>query len=359
MTEKHVYDDEFSEEEQRAFDEMTKGLKGEEPVEPARHDDVKTEARQDVKEEAKPEAKPDEPEDGEITVDEDGRARQPNGRFANKYVPHKTYHSERERRKGAEAELSRIREEKIRSDEQLAILKRAYEGESKPEGKPADDSEAPIDPNVDFIGAVAQLQKWQKEYAEKTDKRHEESREQDARRLQWERWGRDIHAYGQQQPEFQAAVGHLLSTRHKMLELEGVAEKEVREEILKREEHALFSRAYAEGRNPAETVWQMAQIYGYKPGDKAAIPPSFTPAEHKDMQRGATSFQVENTPAGQRIASINEKMAKAGGSLSNAHGSGGDFLSAQQLANMSEEEHDAYFDRIGQLAYEKRYMGRM
>jgi len=124
-------------------------------------------------------------------------------------------------------------------------------------------------------------------------------------------------------------------------------------EMLRQEERALYQNAFESNANPAENIYRMAQMRGYRPAppaNAAAAAVTNGAAAPALAARPGTPLAAAPSPgtpsAADVVASI-QNGQKAAMSLSNASGSNaGIDLTPQALAEMSEEK---FADIVNQL----------
>lgn len=298
-----------------------------------------------------PKTEEDDPE--AITIDEDGRARNARGKF----VPHKALHAEREEHKKTRSERDNLKLENAKYSERLNMLLQALEPEPKPQTTAAAHEQEiqPVNPEEDLIGALKQIQELTIRGRGKPSQDVQELRQTVEQMQQHNqvvhlsnRYASDIQnakANVEAMPNFDDAVRHLVLQQDAMLAAQGWTDPSARRAEIQAAERNFVLKAYREGANPAERLYAMAKAVGWQPK-----------ANGNGTANGSNGQQ---SPVEQKIDNI-ARMQKASPSLSNVSGAGGDSLpSAAQIAAMSEEDFDAFVNRVGGIkAFEKRYMGR-
>jgi hypothetical protein len=108
----------------------------------------------------------------------------------------------------------------------------------------------------------------------------------------------------------------------------GMTDVAERNRFIANEERGLVAQAFRSRRSPAQMLYNLAVARGFT----APAPSSAT------QQQADPAQKVEQIARGQRVA---------GASLSGAGGSSGEGLTADALANMSEEEFAAMAAKLG------------
>ena len=279
------------------------------------------EAEPDKKEEAKPAeaAKPaesqDEPEPGEL--DADGKPKNP-GRWVN----HGAFHAERERRKAAEGKINELSEKFARADERMRLLSEAM---SRPQQEQQQEQQPP-DPEVDIFGAhkwaVGEINRLKAQVGETAKQTQEQQAAQNAERELHSAYLADAREFSGKTADFPTAYQHLLVARDRQLTKIGYSAQE-RQSLIHDEEKGLVQRAIKLGRSPAEMLYELSQELGYKKAE---------PVQEQPVVNGKAAEQIDKIKQGQ----------EASKSLSSAGGSPTDVLTAEALANMSEDEFAAW-----------------
>lgn len=271
-------------------------------------------------------AAPDEQVDaGEVYIDEHGKARSV---VSGKFVPHGAFHKERERRKATEAELQTYREKMARADERLSVLNEIIStGESpvaQQQAKPAEEA-APPDPEVDIFGYV----KWQAEKIKQLETEHQtQARQRENARLATEVqsfYRNDAMAFVKETPDFADAYQYVAQSYAQELRAKGLNDQQIQAQLMA-EESAIAYQSMVQKQSPSKVIYEMAKARGWTP--KGAAPSNGQPA------------------AQQKIANI-QQAQKVTATLSGAGSSGGEGLTAEALANMSEEEFAAVSAKLG------------
>lgn len=279
-----------------------------------------------------PEATDAEPPPGQVDdeegvyIDEDGKARSV---LTGKFVPHAALHKERERRKAIEQENLTYREKVARVEERLAVLnevmaavdgKRAAEGEvSKPD--------TPPNPEEDIFAYVKYLEQRVNKTDEERQSFAKQTQERQAREQLTAMYRQDALRFAEQAKDFGQAYSYLQKSKTEELTALGFSPQEIQRQ-LEHEELTAVTRALQARRSPAEAVYQAAKARGWR-GEEAAT------AAPVPQQNGAQKLQtIERAKQTQRT-------------LSGAGGSSGEGLTAEALANMSDDEFAAVAAKMG------------
>lgn len=306
-----------------------------------------------------PGADGDADEDGAITIGADGKARDT---LSGKYVPHHALHKERERRKATDAELMTLREKYARGEERLSVLMdlvQGADGGAKPApgaaapgaAKPGDESdpfaEEAIDPEVDVFGALKQSQRQTAALLKRITDGDQATKAKEASASVGTAYRSDAIAFARTQADFGDAYNHLIANMHQELEALGVADEAARNRAIAEREKEFVTQILAAKGSPAAALYKMAKVRGYTPKTAEPAPtPTPAPAPKPAADPGAVA----------KLEAINkakETVVSLGGSGGSA---GGDTLTIEALANMSEAEFANTAKRIGKAGM-ARIMG--
>lgn len=272
------------------------------------------------------------PEAQVVEVDDTGEAEgegDEKGDNKGKFVRHGAFHQERERRKQLEAKLQEREVEFARINERLAILSSAMQPTQQRQEAPA----APPDIEIDPIGYIKHLGEQLKQNGQQTEEMRRAAEVERETHTIVSSYQTDAARFAQETPDFRDAYGHLLQGRDRELALYGIADPQQRAQIINQEEQQLVRTALAQGKRPAQVVYEMAKARGY-----AGAPPAAAPAAQPSPQEEV-----------QRIA----EAAKANRSLSNMSGSGAKTqLTAQDLLAMDDKQFAALEESV-----KRRLMG--
>lgn len=230
-----------------------------------------------------------------------------------RYVPLDALHSERGKRKDAEAELADLRQ-------QLQQLQQMVQRPQPQQPQPQAEAEEPPDPLVDKAGYDAY---WHRKLAE-VSKPIQEQREREQQQQQYQSAVQQLHQYAvEHEQEFRkeygdrdydGALGFMRDRTRKNLKLMGVPDGQL-DQVLAQEEMKLTATAYQRGMNPAALVYNMALNSGFQPEAQAS-----QPSEADKVRRLGEA----------------QKQTKSASGVSGAARE--DEVSVEQLANMSQAE---------------------
>lgn len=234
-------------------------------------------------------------------------------------VPHGAFHEERERRKELQKQLAEEKEARIRlEDRQNKILEMMAKKEQPQEEQ--------------FVDPLARMENKVNEVIDKVNKKQElETAEAKAIREDNDlirRYSESAKAFSKDSPDFTEAYNYLLINRQKELSLMGFSDAEIRSQ-LSSEERLIVKRAYEGEKNPAEVVYALAKERGYKTASAAK-------KTIEDIDKGLKASK-----------SLGSGGAKSGDKDSL------ESLTATDLAEMSQEEFDAFFKNIEKQANRK------
>lgn len=251
-------------------------------------------------------------------------------------VPHAAFHEERERRKAAEAQIADLRKQQQTLEERTNLLLQRIQ--PAPSALPAQPPAIPSieeNPAAHIAGLLQQhgarldeVTRWalQQEQARQTQANIGSIQE---RALAMER------EFLRETPDYAQAVDHLANQRRLELAAAGYTDAAEREVILRNEALQVAQRALQGNKNPAEIIYELAKVRGWKA-------PAAEPTEPQTNANGATTPQqrIDQVRAGQQQAR----------SLGAARGAGPAPLNAQTLLAMS----DADFSKMLETSQEAR-----
>lgn len=244
--------------------------------------------------------------DGQQAEDEgeDGRS---------KTVPQGALHAEREKRKAAEAELGKIRE-------QLGALAKMREqvASRKPAELPAADDPA----------AIEHLRTRLSEIEGNTTRLSQHLDNQAINNAEMEQLGsvaaQSDARFRADHPDYDAAITHVVNARAQELALYGLSTPQIRQTIAE-EATEIVRSAIAQGRDPAELGYEIAKSRGYRPE-----------AQAKPKGGG-------NTGLAERTLAAIAEARKQGKSLGGSGGAAPKSLNAEAVLAMGPEEFDALY----------------
>jgi len=199
-------------------------------------------------------------------------------------VPHAALHRERKLRQEAEKRERERAIEFARAEERLRIIQETWE---KQQQAPAAQPEPAPDPNADPLGYVnhqLQEERRAREALEKQVREQQGLTEQQRQQAQittrYSAAAREFHA---KTPDFTDAYQHLWKELDQDLIDQGVADPNVRRNALMQDEIKFAHAMMAQGKNPAEVIYQWSKRRGF--AGKATEPaPPMPPEEQVELQ---------------------------------------------------------------------------
>lgn len=289
--------------------EKAEGLT-EQKAEPEKPEKVEAkDAPKEEKKEAKAEG--DDPE-AEETVELENKGR---------FVRHGAFHKERMQRKALEqqlaernAKLAEREQAFARVDERLKLLNEALSPKEQQDDKAPDPEHDPIGFMRWQAKRIEQLEGKTVEVAKTAQQQQEEVNIRNA-------YVADARAFVGKTPDFTEAYQFLLQGRDLELQAYGITDAQERAKIIQDEERNLVARALKDNASPSERVYNLAKARGYA-----------KKAEAKPEPDKKAEEQIDTIARGQAASKT----------LSSAGGSPTEVLTAEALANMSEEEFQAW-----------------
>lgn len=322
-------DDAFSAEEQAAWDAMRSGATDLEPLAGS------TVAPAPA---AAPEGAPAPTPAGEAAapgevVDPDAEDADDPEKNRGRFVRHGAFHKEREARKAAQRDLAALQEKFARGDERLRILSEAMQKPAAPAQPAAAAEPAKVpDPNEDIFGYAKYLEEQiqairtgQTQLTETQKKAEEDRRAADERNDVIGFYRQDLQRAVAADATLSDAYQHLFSGRVAELQLVGMSEADAVQTV-REEEFNLAQTARQRGQSPAALIAALAKSRGFAPKAAEAAPAATAPAE----------------TAAEKAARVDAGQKGPGMSLSAAGGSPAGEVTAEMLANMSDEEFSAF-----------------
>lgn len=225
-----------------------------------------------------------------------------------KFVPHAALHEERETRKKAEARAAEL------ETWQRQMMARFQEAEAR-KAEQAAEAQRPKIPTVDedpighIVGRLDEVQNL-------TVEQQNWARQQ-AEQAQWSGYvQQDRQQFVAQNPDFEAAVGHLAQNRQAMYEAMGYSPSQVQMAMAQDAQNVGLT-ARQTGQSPSQLLYNLARAAGYQ-----KAPVEGAAAKLETIQRGQET--TRNAGAGKAKASLDPK----------------------DLLNMSDEEFDLHFDKV-------------
>lgn len=252
-----------------------------------------------------------------------------------RFVRHGAFHKEREARKTAQRQLSELQEKFARGDERLRILSEAMQrpaAPAQPAAAAAEPAKVP-DPNEDIFGYAKYLEEQiQAIRAGQTQLTETQKKAEDDRRAADERndvigfYREDLQRAVAADATISDAYQHLFSGRVAELQLVGMSEAEAVQTV-REEEFNLAQTARQRGQSPAALIAALAKSRGFAPKAPEAAP-------------AAAAAPAET--AAEKAARVEAGQKGPGMSLSATGGSPAGEVTAEMLANMSDEEFSAF-----------------
>lgn len=275
-----------------------------------------------------------EEDDGSIEISADGKLARDTktGRF----VPIQALHRERERLQASKAELSELREKFTRADERLAVFNKAFEGQMPATAGQKADETAP-DPEKDIFGAFKWATDRIAKLETKLDSTAKNTQVELARTALRQHYDASVGQYKKAQPNFDAAKQFLTEGRHKELEAIGYADQKERQDMIDQQEAQLAVSAYRNKQSAPELLYKLAVARGFNP----------TPPKVEEVKPSEAALKLDQIARGQAAAA---SLVSAGGGPSSQ-------LTAEAVANMTEEQFDAAVKKVGSQAALMRLVG--
>ncbi len=232
-----------------------------------------------------------------------------------KVVPYGALHEERERRKELSRELNDIRERNAKMEERFQQFQQRLTQPQVQEPSFDDDpigalkaEQERLRDNIQYFNQTAAQQQQQQQHQQQINQLTS-------------MYQQNLAVYAKENPDFVAAYQDVSKKQFEGYVAAGFSVEEA-DKLAKEDELGLAMKAYRDGVNPAERVYQFAKARGY--AAKAATP------------------TVNNQ---QKLETI-EKGMQAGKSLSSATGKGADPLSLEALAEMDDADLEKNWDKI-------------
>lgn len=345
---------------------------------------------------AQPAAKSEEADDinfDDLQVGSDGRLRDAEGRFVPLAALRKErekFRSQRDANTALEEQNRQLTENYAKLSERVNTLQDLWRKPDAPaqEEKPAQEApksiadqllanigEAP-DPEQDIFAWGRHMQevvKKQNEAVRELETRlatsTQEIREKDIAPVRQQLtenniidyYRNDANSYAAQNTNFGKAYKHLIEQRHATLAMMGFTDANQRTEQIRQEERDLVNTAISRNMRPAEFIYNYAVATGFRPEAASANPtpnpapaPSPAPAAPAQPAPAAQLAQPATQPAQPAAAASpaerlrNAQAAQAAtATLSGTGGAASETLSAETLANMTDDEFAMVAARIG------------
>jgi len=260
---------------------------------------------------------------------DENQPRDEKGRF----VPHQALHAEREEHKKTRAELQELKEFRARMEERWRLFEQMQQ---QPQQEKAED--VPPDPNEDIFA----FSQWQAQRVAKLEQTINEERQRQAQAAQvqqqfsaaFQNLNRSLETFRQSAPDIDDASNWLYDTRLSQLKAQGYDDQSAAAVI----QHEVFGgilNAQKLGIEPAEYFYQYAKVSGYQP---------------KAKEQGGVQMPEQL----QRVAKAQEASKTVGQASGKA---GADEVTAEMLANMSEQEFSAWVSKPENARKFEKLMG--
>lgn len=250
-------------------------------------------------------------------------------------VPHGAMEAERQKRKGVEAELAKERREaterQTRLDERLRLINDAL--------TPKQQQPAVPNPDEDIFGYAKHLESQINELRGMSaqDRQQAQQREQaeNQNRQLMSAYMADAQSFAAETPDFMEAYRHLLASRDQELAAMRYTPMQ-RQEYIRNDEMNIAQSALAQGRSPAETIYNLAKLRGF--AGKA-------PAQ-QEQQQEQPKLDAPKPDGAQEIARLNANK-EAAASLSGSGGApGGGKITLETLDRMDKDEFKAFVAKL-------------
>lgn len=308
----------------------------------------------------------DDDDDGEVAPAKPGADGKPPPRRVN----YNKYRRVEERAVTAEKALQETRDSQTRLDERLRLLNEALT--PKEAAAAADDEDPEPDPEKDIFGHA----RWQGRQIKRLTDVIQESRQTSAARDEEAQvantYVEDARNFQATEPTFIPAYQFLMANRTYEL-AEYYFGKDLAEEGVKLtpQEHAQIKNAIADeerelatqaikaGQSPAQRIFKLAKARGFRPPAKPAAAAAAA-ADPKNVAKVPGSLADPVKP-GSAKPSVTEEIKNiqrgaASRSLSEGGGAPANPLTPERLANMPQDEFDAFMDALSPTE-QRRAMG--
>lgn len=301
-----------------------------------------------------------------------GQTPQPGERRPPRTVNYNKFKRTEDEANALRTQLAKETEARTRIDERLRLINEALASQvATPQPAVEEEEDKAPDPEADIFGYT----KWQGRQIEKLSAQLNEvnqERQAQASRQNLQDWYR-----GQAEQYYQTDEGkplpwayrYLIQNRLAELEAGGVADPDQRARIVVDEERQVVETARKQGKNPAMAIMALARGRGFDlnnpnhvprpqpaaqpaPAANGGTPPPAQPAAQPNQTPAAPGTPLGGAPApgatpnvAAEIKAIKEAQPAAT-SLSSGGGAGPLPLTAQQLADMPEDEFQAVYQRL-------------
>ena len=157
------------------------------------------------------------------------------------------------------------------------------------------------DPDENPIEALQWLMKSQQQTAQQQQQAQQQTQQMQYVDQVKQNYASAAKQYEAQQPDFKDAYAHLIKSRVEELELNGLDMDRIRQQ-LDNEELGFAIEAINSGVNPAERLYKMAMVRGYRPASKPNPVAQERPsAELEEAKRAAATNTNRSAPPGRKM----------------------------------------------------------
>jgi len=249
------------------------------------------EAPQETPEETVPatEAEASEPEVKEEAEEVEAKTKDPQKAKRTEKVPHGALLEERNRRREAEQEVANLRKQ--------------LEGAGKAQQEVQSKAALQVQQEEVIEDPIEYLKKENQEIKQKIAQTEEDRRSQVQLNQFLTKCNESVQNYQKDVPDYQDAYMHARNQRVAMLKVNGLNDPQA-QEMVNREELQVAAKAYQDGVNPAERIYELAKVFGYKRAEVAEEADKTEEAEHKLRER------EKNVNANKSLSSVTGSPVK-------------------------------------------------
>ncbi len=293
------------------------------------------------------------------------------GENRNKMVTHGAFHKERELRKQAQEKIDNLQNQYESLQQQFTVgnerlrmvtelIQAQQQQQELQKQAQAEIDNQPPNKEEDLLGymewqekKIAELQGTQQKAFDEIEDTKLTFQQQQQQQHLVSAYQSDARNFISQTPDFADAYRHAMVKRDKDLQIMGYKNPNDRAQILQNEEMSLAQNLLQQGRSPAEVIYNWAKEHGYQPQsaeqaiNTADQQNGQQPAVQQNTQVAANqSQQIQQSQQMQggamdKVAQLQNGQA-ASKSLSSAGGGEAETMTIDTLANMSEQEFDAF-----------------
>lgn len=204
-----------------------------------------------------PEAKQETPEPAKEVQEEEKEPEK------EKFVPYGALHEERQRRKELQQEIERIRQEQLQSAQVMQQVLQQMRQQQEPPAPTVDD-----DPVAYFQAKQREQEEQLRMVAENLQQRQEREQQEYQQQQFVSAYRQAASEFSQKTPDFNDAYKFAIDHRANELRAAGYP-AEMIPQILRSNEAEIVSLAFQQGINPAEKIYEIARIRGWKGAPQA------------------------------------------------------------------------------------------